>query len=508
MRIALFATCLADAMFPRAAQATVVLLERLGHEVVFPAGQTCCGQMHVNTGYRREALPLVRHHVEVFERALADGADAVVAPSGSCVGSVRHQHAGLALDAGDEALAGRAEEVAAPDVRALRAARRRARRHRRRRPLPAPRDLPPDLPLAADAARRRQAAAAAAGGARHRPRRAARRRPVLRVRRHVRAEERRHLDGDAGRQAGRGRDDRRRGRDRRRLLVPDAHRRRPVPRRRAGGPGRSTSPRSSRARAGRRRCEHLPRHAASASRTRPSAARCAASTRSRRRPHGAGERPAAPQPRPRHRARSAPSGPRSSARCPTGRSCATPAPRSRTTSWPACPSCWSSSRRRSPPAAARCTGPATPTRPTGSSPTSSAPPGADQVVKVKSMATQEIGLNEALADAGHRRGRDRPRRAHRAARRRQAVAHPGAGDPPQPGRDPRRSSSSTCPAWTPPSPTSRGCWRWPRAPTCAARSSPPGWRSAAPTSPSPRPARWPWSSPRATAGCASPCRRR
>jgi L-lactate dehydrogenase complex protein LldE len=112
MRIALFATCLADAMFPRAAQATVVLLERLGHEVVFPADQTCCGQMHVNTGYRREALPLVRHHVEVFERALEEGADAVVAPSGSCVGSVRHQHAGLALDAGDEALAGRAVEVA------------------------------------------------------------------------------------------------------------------------------------------------------------------------------------------------------------------------------------------------------------------------------------------------------------------------------------------------------------------------------------------------------------
>jgi len=113
MRIALMATCLADALFPRSAQATVVLLERLGHEVVFPAGQTCCGQMHVNTGYRREALPLVRHHVEVFERALAEGAGAIVAPSGSCVGSVRHQHAALAREAGDAALAARAEAVAA-----------------------------------------------------------------------------------------------------------------------------------------------------------------------------------------------------------------------------------------------------------------------------------------------------------------------------------------------------------------------------------------------------------
>ena len=36
VRIALFSTCLADVMFPQAAQATVTLLERLGHEVVFP----------------------------------------------------------------------------------------------------------------------------------------------------------------------------------------------------------------------------------------------------------------------------------------------------------------------------------------------------------------------------------------------------------------------------------------------------------------------------------------
>ena len=53
------------------------------------------------------------------------------------------------------------------------------------------------------------------------------------------------------------------------------------------------------------------------------------------------------------------------------------------------------------------------------------------------MATQEIGLNEALEAAGHRRLRDRPRRADRPARRRPAQPHPGAGDPPQPRRDPR-----------------------------------------------------------------------
>lgn len=108
MRIALFATCLADAMFPAAAIATVRLLERLGHQVDFPPGQTCCGQMHVNTGYLREAVPLVRNHVNAFS-----GFDAVVAPSGSCVGSVRHQHAMVARRAGDDALAAKAESVAA-----------------------------------------------------------------------------------------------------------------------------------------------------------------------------------------------------------------------------------------------------------------------------------------------------------------------------------------------------------------------------------------------------------
>src|SRR5205085_5848189 len=66
MRVALFATCLVDTLVPRVARATAVLLERLGHEVVVPRGQACCGQMHVNTGYRREAVPVVANHVRAF----------------------------------------------------------------------------------------------------------------------------------------------------------------------------------------------------------------------------------------------------------------------------------------------------------------------------------------------------------------------------------------------------------------------------------------------------------
>lgn len=113
MKIALFVTCLGDVVFPEVGKATVAVLERLGHEVVFPGEQTCCGQMHTNTGYQRDALGLVAHHVEVFEAALAAGCEAVVAPSGSCAGSVRHQHAAMARRFGDEALALRAEAVAA-----------------------------------------------------------------------------------------------------------------------------------------------------------------------------------------------------------------------------------------------------------------------------------------------------------------------------------------------------------------------------------------------------------
>ncbi|MFG2116928.1 (Fe-S)-binding protein [Streptomyces sp. NPDC048718] len=101
MRIGLFATCLGDTLFPDAVKATAVLLSRLGHELVFPPDQTCCGQMHVNTGYQREPVPLVRGFVDQFGDA---SIDAVVMPSGSCAGSVRHQHEIIAERYGDPAL--------------------------------------------------------------------------------------------------------------------------------------------------------------------------------------------------------------------------------------------------------------------------------------------------------------------------------------------------------------------------------------------------------------------
>ena len=99
MRVALMVTCVNDAMFPGTGRAVVRLLRRLGVEVDFPEAQTCCGQPMVNTGYLDEAVPAVRSFARAFE-----GYDAVVTPSGSCAGSVRHQHRLVAERAGDPGL--------------------------------------------------------------------------------------------------------------------------------------------------------------------------------------------------------------------------------------------------------------------------------------------------------------------------------------------------------------------------------------------------------------------
>lgn len=107
MRVALMVTCVNDAMFPETGAAVVRLLRRLGVDVEFPAAQTCCAQPMVNTGYLDEAVPVVRTFTEAFA-----GYDVIVTPSGSCAGSVRHQHRLVARRAQDPALARAVAETA------------------------------------------------------------------------------------------------------------------------------------------------------------------------------------------------------------------------------------------------------------------------------------------------------------------------------------------------------------------------------------------------------------
>jgi L-lactate dehydrogenase complex protein LldE len=107
MRIALFVTCLTDTLFPDTAVAITALLERLGHQVAFPQAQSCCGQMHFNTGYRRETLPMVRGFARAFS-----GFDAIVTPSASCAAMVREYHAVVAAESRDPGLARAVSEIA------------------------------------------------------------------------------------------------------------------------------------------------------------------------------------------------------------------------------------------------------------------------------------------------------------------------------------------------------------------------------------------------------------
>ena len=106
MRVSLFIACYNDTLFPQTGQAVVRVLERLGHTVEFPYGQTCCGQMHWNTGYQAEALPLLQRFVDQFR-----GAEVVVVPSSSCVAMMRDHYLKMAAAIEDSSLSAEVEAL-------------------------------------------------------------------------------------------------------------------------------------------------------------------------------------------------------------------------------------------------------------------------------------------------------------------------------------------------------------------------------------------------------------
>jgi L-lactate dehydrogenase complex protein LldE len=99
MLISLFITCFNDTLFPDTGKAVVEVLERLGHTVEFRREQTCCGQMHYNTGYHRGAAELMRDFVGIFRDA-----EAICAPSASCMAMVREHYPAIAARSGAPAL--------------------------------------------------------------------------------------------------------------------------------------------------------------------------------------------------------------------------------------------------------------------------------------------------------------------------------------------------------------------------------------------------------------------
>jgi L-lactate dehydrogenase complex protein LldE len=106
MLISLFVACYNDALFPETGKAVVAVLERLGHTVEFRAEQTCCGQMHFNSGYHAEAGKLVRHFLTTFR-----GAEVICVPSSSCVAMIRDHFPKIAAASHDPAFVREVDEL-------------------------------------------------------------------------------------------------------------------------------------------------------------------------------------------------------------------------------------------------------------------------------------------------------------------------------------------------------------------------------------------------------------
>ena len=84
MKVSLFIPCFIDQFYPQVGISMVQVLERLGCEVDYPEGQTCCGQPAFNSGYWDEARAVAEHSLEIFSES-----EVIVSASGSCGAMMR-----------------------------------------------------------------------------------------------------------------------------------------------------------------------------------------------------------------------------------------------------------------------------------------------------------------------------------------------------------------------------------------------------------------------------------
>lgn len=85
MKVNLFATCLGDMVKANVAKKTVLLLEQLGCDVIFPEKQGCCGQPSLNSGYIDGSKPAMKNMIKAFETNNYP----IVSPAGSCAASIK-----------------------------------------------------------------------------------------------------------------------------------------------------------------------------------------------------------------------------------------------------------------------------------------------------------------------------------------------------------------------------------------------------------------------------------
>lgn len=106
MRVHLFVPCYVDQFYPRVGIATLRLLEAVGCEVVYPRGQTCCGQPMANSGAEDAATGTYLNFAKAFA-----GAEYIVCPSGSCVHHVAAHYDVLEQTAGVRQVRGAVYEL-------------------------------------------------------------------------------------------------------------------------------------------------------------------------------------------------------------------------------------------------------------------------------------------------------------------------------------------------------------------------------------------------------------
>ncbi len=92
-QVYLFGTCLVDSFFPDSGMDAIALLEQQGIEVLYPQGQSCCGQPAYNSGYQDEAKTVALAQMKQFPLDIP-----IVVISGSCGGMMRHHYLDLLDD--------------------------------------------------------------------------------------------------------------------------------------------------------------------------------------------------------------------------------------------------------------------------------------------------------------------------------------------------------------------------------------------------------------------------
>lgn len=109
-KVYFFGTCLVDSVYPDTGMAAIELIRREGIRVIFPPGQSCCGQPAYNSGFPDEARSLARRQLRLFKKDYP-----IVVPSGSCAGMMKHHYpdlfAGDPDEPGAQRLAGRVFEL-------------------------------------------------------------------------------------------------------------------------------------------------------------------------------------------------------------------------------------------------------------------------------------------------------------------------------------------------------------------------------------------------------------